>query len=122
MPSKAVDYSKTLIYKIQHKQINELLYVGHTTDFTSRKAKHKKALRNHSPLQLYRMIEHNGGWEEFNMVVVELFPCKTKQEACLREDAVMRGLHQTSYDKPYQAKDFADYYQCHINPTRSRSF
>lgn len=116
MPSKAVDYSKTLIYKIQHKQINELLYVGHTTDFTSRKAKHKKVLKNHSPLQLYRMIENNGGWEEFNMVVVESYPCENKQEACLREDVVMRRLHQTSYDKQYQAKDFADYYQQQIKP------
>ena len=37
MPRKAIDYSKTIIYKIQHEDNDELLYVGHTTDFTKRK-------------------------------------------------------------------------------------
>ena len=38
-----VDYSKIVIYKIQHKEKDELLYVGSTTHFRNRKVQHKKA-------------------------------------------------------------------------------
>ena len=41
MPKKNIDYSKGLIYKIQHEDIEELLYVGSTTDITRRKYEHK---------------------------------------------------------------------------------
>ena len=41
MPRKNIDYSKTIIYKIQHIDKEELLYVGSTTDFRRRKSKHK---------------------------------------------------------------------------------
>jgi hypothetical protein len=36
------DYSKTVIYKIQHLDKDELIYVGHITNFTKRKNHHKK--------------------------------------------------------------------------------
>ena len=40
MPKKEIDYSKCLIYKIQHLENDKLLYVGHTTNFTQRKYAH----------------------------------------------------------------------------------
>ena len=46
MPLTKVDYSKTIIYKLQHDEIDELIYVGSTTDFTRRKAEHKKVCNN----------------------------------------------------------------------------
>ena len=42
MPRKEIDYSKTVIYKIVCNDLNvKDVYVGHTTDFTKRKASHK---------------------------------------------------------------------------------
>ena len=42
MPSKAIDYSKTVIYKIVCNDLNITdLYVGSTTQFTKRKNSHK---------------------------------------------------------------------------------
>ena len=42
MPRKEIDYSKTVIYKIVCNDLNvKDVYVGHTTDFTKRKATHK---------------------------------------------------------------------------------
>ena len=41
MPKKPIDYSNCCIYKIQHIEKEDLVYVGHTTNFTKRKCQHK---------------------------------------------------------------------------------
>ena len=41
MPRTPINYANTIIYKIQHIDNDEFLYVGHTTDFTKRKTAHK---------------------------------------------------------------------------------
>jgi len=99
MPKKEIDYSKCLIYKIQHKDNNDLLYVGHTTNFTKRKNEHKSRVicemnkeYNH---KVYQMIRENGGWDDFNMVVIKDFPCENKQQATTEEDRIMREMKAT---------------------------
>ena len=37
MPKTPIDYSKSVIYKIEHIEKPELVYVGSTTDLTKRK-------------------------------------------------------------------------------------
>ena len=37
------DYSKTVVYKIQHQYDGSLVYVGSTTKFTKRKYHHKSS-------------------------------------------------------------------------------
>jgi hypothetical protein len=91
------DYSKTVIYKIQHNDDDSLLYVGHTTNFTKRKNRHKNNCKTHS-LQIYKTIRENGGWECFTMIVLKDFPCASKTEACIEEDKVMREM-KTSMNK-----------------------
>tara|TARA_R110002167_G_scaffold323624_1_gene529589 strand:- start:4193 stop:4711 length:519 start_codon:yes stop_codon:yes gene_type:complete len=99
MPRKAMDYSKTIIYKIQHEDNEDLVYVGHTTDFVKRKYTHKSDCNNEKGkkfnLKLYTMIRENGGWECFKMVMVEEYPCVNHLEACRREDECMRQLKST---------------------------
>ena len=47
MPKHNTDFSKTKIYKIVCKDLNVPdVYVGHTTDFTRRKCKHKQDCNN----------------------------------------------------------------------------
>ena len=41
MAPKVIDYSKSVIYKIEHVDNPELLYVGSTTDFIRSKSEHK---------------------------------------------------------------------------------
>ena len=91
MPKTITDYSKNVIYKIQHNDDDSLLYVGHTCNFTKRKYKHKSDCKLSQKL-LYKMIRGNGGWECFTMIVIQNFPCETKMEACIEEDRVMREL------------------------------
>ena len=94
MPFKAIDYTKAVIYKIQHLDIDELLYVGSTCDFVTRKCQHKRACNNTSEkyrnILVYQMIRDNGGWDKFNMVVIPTEPCNTKMELLTLEDSIMR--------------------------------
>ena len=85
------DYSKNVIYKILHNDDDTLLYVGHTTNFTKRKALHKyRCIKKTTPV--YKMIRDNGGWECFNMIVIQNFPCENKMEARIEEDRIMREM------------------------------
>ena len=99
MPRTNIDYSNTIIYKIQHNEKDELIYVGHTTDFTKRKSAHKAYANSKEgkPFnrQLYKMIRENGGWEIFNMIEIKKFPCNNKREAEAEEDKLMRELKST---------------------------
>jgi hypothetical protein len=101
MPKKPTDYSKTIIYKIQHIDNPELLYVGSTTDFTKRKYQHKSCCSNDKcyNYKLYQMIRENGNWDMFNMVVIKPFPCQNKRDAEAEEDKVMREMKATLNSK-----------------------
>lgn len=82
---KFVDYSKGLIYKVVCKdtEINEF-YIGSTTDFSQRKNHHKYSSINKDGY-LYSFIREYGGWINFDMVLVEFFPCGSKLELDRRE-------------------------------------
>ena len=88
MPS--IDYSKVVIYKIVCKTFNiDMCYVGHTTNFTHRKSSHKRnALNEESPfynIKVYQTIRDNGGWENWDMIEIEKYPCNDFNEARARE-------------------------------------
>ena len=90
MTRKPVNYSKTIIYRIVCNDITITeCYVGHTTDFKSRKYDHKSDCNNekgkHYNYNIYNVIRDNGGWENWTMVQIEEFNCKNKNEASIRE-------------------------------------
>lgn len=88
MPRKPIDYSKSCVYRLIYD--NETRYVGSTTNFTSRKGKHKtngnskNVESEYYNLKLYRFIRETGGWgdnKKWDMVLVEAYPnCKTSVE------------------------------------------
>ena len=90
MPRKEIDYSKTVIYKIVCNDLNVRdVYVGHTTDFTKRKAHHKSNCNNHNSkkrnLKVYESIRKNGNWENWSMIEIEKYNCNDCNEARSRE-------------------------------------
>jgi hypothetical protein len=92
MPRTPVDYSKTIIYKLVHKEDydNVNTYIGSTTDFRRRKNTHKtncnsEKSKEHNQKN-YQYIRNNGGWDCFNMIEVEKFPCGDKRQAEAREE------------------------------------
>ena len=94
------DYSKIVIYKIQHEDNESLVYVGSTTDFTKRKCSHKSKCNNPKEfnIKLYQMIRDNGGWDCFRMIQIKKFPCDNKREAETEEDRVMLELKANMND------------------------
>ena len=110
MPLSKVDYSKIVIYKIQHKEIDELLYVGSTTDFTRRKSQHKTVCNSvehkRYNLKIYKMIRDNGGFDNFNIIVIKEYPCQNKREAEAEEDKVMREMKANmNAIRPYVSRE-----------------
>ena len=91
MPIKPIDYSKSVIYKIQAIHDDNLLYIGSTTDFTRRKSEHKSRHKT-KKTKLYEMIRGNGGWDSFNMIIIKKYPCENKIELQIEEDNMMREM------------------------------
>ena len=92
MPRAAIDYSKTLIYKLvkndDYDNVN--IYIGSTTDFIRRKNNHKSSCINEKDkgynAKKYQYIRDNGGWNEWKMIEIEKFPCNDGNEARAREE------------------------------------
>jgi uncharacterized protein YxeA len=90
MPRTNIDYSKIIIYKIICNDTNITeLYVGSTTLFKRRKTQHKTSCINVSGkaynLKIYKTIRDNGGWDNWEMLEIEKFPCTDGNEARARE-------------------------------------
>ena len=110
-----MDYSKTLIYKIEHIEDDSLVYVGHTTNWDKRKSHHKHCCNNEKTkqnnLKLYQMMRQNGGWNNFKMIEVEKYPCNDKREAEKRECEVMKELKAImNTNKSYLSKEDKELY------------
>ena len=90
MPKLAIDYSNTLMYKFVCNDLNVTdNYVGHTTHWINRKNGHKSKCNNsNSPrynLKVYQMIREHGGWDNWQMIEIEKYPCNDSNEATARE-------------------------------------
>ena len=96
MPKVPIDYNNTIIYKIEHIEKDDLVYVGHTTNWDRRKYQHKKCCNNENSskynYRLYQMVKDNGGWDKFRMIEVEKYPCSDRREADKRETEIMKEL------------------------------
>ena len=86
-----IDYSNTVIYKIQHITNTNLLYIGSTTNYDRRKAEHKNQAisdkyKDTKQLKLYTMIRTNGSWESFEMSPIKTVCCSNSVEARIEEE------------------------------------
>jgi hypothetical protein len=77
-----------LVHKEDYDNAN--LYIGSTTNFTKRKCEHKSDCMNETGVKynqkIYHFIRNNGGWNEWNMLEVEKYPCNDNREAESREE------------------------------------
>ncbi len=97
MGQGTIDYSKGLIYKLCCKDPNITdIYIGSTTNMKNRKHKHKYSCNNPSAighnLKVYEFIRNNGGWENWDMILVEYVNCNSKQELEKEERIVIELL------------------------------
>jgi len=79
------DYSKTIIYKLCCKNLDvKEIYVGSTCNFTRRKNRHKNDSIN-SNSKVYKFIRENGGFQNWDMIMIEEYPCENKMQKVKRE-------------------------------------
>jgi len=90
----ACKYDKFCIYKIYQHSNPDVVYIGSTTDFNSRKSNHKKNCSNKVSKKykypLYQYIRACGGWDTFIFEKVEDYPCKTRGEGLTREKELIK--------------------------------
>ena len=97
MPKLDIDYSNTIIYKIccKNDSIKEL-YVGHTTNFVQRKCQHKQGQYDiNNKCKLYETIRNNGGWDNWNMEIIDFKNCENSYEARKIEQSYFETLNAT---------------------------
>jgi hypothetical protein len=90
MSNLLANYSKTVIYKIECNCANITdIYIGHTTSYYQRYRLHKSNCNNKNTkgynYKIYTIIRENGGWENWNMIILEKYPCVNVDEARERE-------------------------------------
>ena len=81
------NFQNAKIYRIEHQESRELLYIGSTTlSISKRKALHKAAYLsgNMGPV-LRGRIQELGGWQCVSTVLIENYPCVSKLEMFKRE-------------------------------------
>ena len=93
-------YSKSIIYRIVCKDLSVTdCYVGSTTNFKRRRGAHKCRCNNPNDkahnLMIYKFIREHGGWENWDMIMVEEFPCDNKLQLHKREREVIEQLTPT---------------------------
>tara|TARA_R110002020_G_scaffold128969_2_gene288997 strand:+ start:1564 stop:2274 length:711 start_codon:yes stop_codon:yes gene_type:complete len=92
-----VDYSKGLIYKLCCKDptITDI-YIGSTTNMRNRKNRHKNACNNPNTkdynYKVYQTIREFGGFDNWDMILVEYVNATSKQELEKEERVVIELL------------------------------
>lgn len=117
MPKTAIDYSKCVIYKICCRDPSVTYeYYGHTTNKTNRKIGHKFSCNNETNknynLKVYQTIRENGGWNNWQFIVVEEYPCQNVNEATLRERYWIE-LKQAKLNMNIPSRTIEEWYEEH---------
>jgi len=130
MPKQNIDYSKIIIYKIVCKDLAITdLYVGSTSNWYIRKSEHKNNCKNLLGRKIYKTINDNGGWENWEMLEIEKYPCCDSNEARARERYWMEELNAklnmikpllTSEEKSKYYENNKDYYKERYNTNKER--
>lgn len=97
MTIKDKDYSNTVIYKICCKdpEIKDC-YVGSSIDFNNRKLRHKYNCNDENNgkynLYVYQFIRNNGGWNNWEIIVIERYNAVDKLDSLNRERFLIEEL------------------------------
>ena len=103
--------NNNVIYKIYCKDENiKDFYIGSSTNLYVRINVHKCRCNNEDTdgyyLKLYEFIRENGGWENFNIEVIEYFNCNSKKELIQKEQEYINKLKPSlNYLNAYRSEE-----------------
>ena len=96
MPKLPVSYADTYFNKIVCNDLSITdFYVGHTTNFANRKNRHKTSCNSNNMLYVYSFIRDHGGWDNFDMILLDRHTCNDKLEALRIERKYIEDLKPT---------------------------
>ena len=104
MPKTSINFQNTLIYKIEHADNSRLYFIGHTTDFTKAKNKHKNNIMKGVKGKysgLYELMSQNGGFDNFKMIEMCKFPCSDNNEADAKAWDIRREIRSNHLKEDY---------------------
>ena len=83
-----------VFYKIVCDELPEYIYIGSTVHFIKRKSQHKGTCNNpddkNYKCKLYQTIRENGGWDRWNMKVIDEAKQLTLTEARIKEEMLRK--------------------------------
>jgi hypothetical protein len=80
-----INYSKTVIYKLQCRNSDvTYVFIDSTTKPRQKKMYHIKNSENHKQCEPYMTINKHGGWENWDMIILEKFKCLSKDDTKMR--------------------------------------
>ena len=94
---RSPSYSNSCIYKLCCKDTSITdIYIGSTTNFRNRKHQHKSRCTNINSIEYtqskYMFIRDTGGWDNWDMILIEYVNCNTKLELHKKEREFMELL------------------------------
>ena len=109
------NYQDALIYKLCCKDTDITdIYIGSTTSFRHRKSEHKSNCNNEKNYKynrdVYKFIRENGGFNNWDMILIEYYKCDTKLELEKREREVIENL-KPSLNNRLPRRTSKEYYQ-----------
>ena len=93
-------YQYTKIYKLICKDTNITdIYIGSTNNINKRKILHKYNTTNQKSkshnFRVYQFIRDNGGWNNWDIIIIENYPCENKKQSLIREEEIRKELQPT---------------------------
>ncbi len=110
-----MNYSSSSIYKLccNNPEIKEI-YIGSTTNFRQRKCGHKSCCNNindkHYNVYVYQFIRDNGGWDNWDMVLIEKYAATDKRDLHTKERHWIETLG-SNLNKIIPTRTDQEYYQ-----------
>ena len=84
------NYNESTIYKLCCLDTTiEEIYIGSTIDFRHRKSNHKKDYNNLKKNKVYQFIRDNGGWDNWDMILIAKVNCNDRLELRKKEREYM---------------------------------
>ncbi len=119
MPKKNIDWSNCAMYRIvcKNPEIKEC-YVGQSTNLIKRRNKHKSCCTNSNCKEysypVYSFIRENGGFDNWEVILIEYYTCNNREEASARE-RYWKEFYNATLNVYVPGRGQKEYYQHNID-------
>ncbi len=105
-----MDYNNSRIYKIVN-DVNDNIYVGSTTQLLcQRMATHRNNVKKYPNRKIYQLM-NTIGIEHFKIILIEKYPCKSREELNTREEYYRQLLKPSLNNNCCHVNDYTNYFK-----------